>query len=130
MAPSLLTTSDGTWSDASLSPHGTETIQRTRYRFSAIDNKRSLEYCCPYHASKQAKLGQRQTGTDRDTVKLPRESERKSLVELNPDLFPPIRKSMGSVYLAMLDEFGSDKPYKKGGKGRQEPPVKRISTAQ
>jgi hypothetical protein len=72
-----------------------------------------------------------ETGTesDRDTVKLPRESERKSLVELNPDLFPPIRKSMGSVDLAMLDEFGSDKPYKKGGNGRQEPLVKRISTA-
>ena len=46
------------------------------------------------------------TESDRDTVKLPRESERKSLVDLNPDLFPPIRKSMGSVDLAMLDEFG------------------------
>jgi len=72
-----------------------------------------------------------ETGTesDSDTVKLPRESERKSLVDLNPDLFPPIRKSMGSVDLAMLDELGSDKPYKKGGKGRHEPPVKRISIA-
>ena len=72
-----------------------------------------------------------ETGTesDRDTVKLPRESEGKSLVDLNPDLFPPIRKSMESVDLVMLDEFGSDKPYKKGGKSRQKPPVKRISTA-
>ena len=63
MARSHLTTSDGTWSDASLSPHGTETIRRIRYRFSAIDNKRSLEDCCHYHASKQAKLGQSQTET-------------------------------------------------------------------
>ena len=57
------------------------------------------------------------TETDRDTVKLPRESERKSLAELNPDLFLQIRKTMGSVDLAMLDEFGSNKPYKKGRKG-------------
>jgi hypothetical protein len=66
------------------------------------------------------------TESDRDTVKLPGEPERKSLVDLNPELFPPMRQTMGSVDLAMLDEFGSDKPYKKGGKGRQEPPVKRI----
>jgi hypothetical protein len=52
------------------------------------------------------------TETDRDTVKLPRESERKSLVDLNPELFPPMRSTMGSVDLAMLDEFGSKKPYK------------------
>ena len=49
------------------------------------------------------------TETDRDTVKLPRESERKSLAELNPDLFPRTRKTMGSVDLAMLNEFGSNK---------------------
>jgi hypothetical protein len=51
-------------------------------------------------------------GGYRDTVKLPRESERKSLVDLNPELFPPMRSTMGSVDLAMLDEFGSKKPYK------------------
>ena len=64
------------------------------------------------------------TESDRDTVKLPRESERKSLVDLNPELFPPMRQTMGSVDLAMLDEFGSKKPYKKGGKQAQ-----RASTA-
>ena len=37
-----------------------------------------------------------------------------ALVELNPDLFPPVRKTMGGVDLTMLDEFGSNNPYKKG----------------
>ena len=63
MAPSHSTTSDETWSDASFSPHGTGTTQRRRYRFSAIDNKRSLEDYCHYHASQQVRLGQRQTET-------------------------------------------------------------------
>ena len=55
------------------------------------------------------------TESDKDTVKLPRESERKTLVDLNPELFPPMRQTMGSVDLALLDEFGSKTPYKKGG---------------
>jgi hypothetical protein len=59
------------------------------------------------------------TESDKDTVKLPRESEQKSLVDLNPELFPPMRHSMESVDLAMLDEFGSKKSYKKGGKQAQ-----------
>jgi len=66
------------------------------------------------------------TETDIDTVKLPSDPVRKSLVELNLDQFPPVRRAMGSVDLTMLDEFGSDK---KMGKGRQEPPGHRISTA-
>ena len=47
------------------------------------------------------------TETDIDTVKLPRDPVKKTLVELNPDQFLPVRRAMGSVDLAMLDEFGS-----------------------
>ena len=59
-------------------------------------------------------LSPRATGTetDIDTVTLPRDPVRKSLVGLNLDQFRPVRRDMGSLDLTMLDEFESNKPYK------------------
>jgi len=51
------------------------------------------------------------TETDIDTVTLPRDPVRKSLVGLNLDQFRPVRRDMGSLDLTMLDEFESNKPW-------------------
>ena len=79
MAPSHLTTPGGKWSDANSSPHGTRTTRRTQFRISAIGNKRSLEDCCPYHASQQARRVQRQTETLDETIRTIQIVEEKEL---------------------------------------------------
>jgi len=50
-------------------------------------------------------------------VELPSEPSKKTLAQLNPENLPPVRESIVTMDLTMLDEFGTDKPYKKGGKG-------------
>ena len=55
--------------------------------------------------------------------KLPREPTKKTLAQLNPDHFPPVRNSIGTMDLTILDKFGTNKPYRKGVKD-QNPSVK------
>ena len=116
MAPSRLTMERRKFSPARDADHPAYTVPNLSHRQQAVvGGLLSLS---------RVPTSEEGTESDRDTFKLPREPERKSLVDLNPELFPPMRHTMGSVDLAMLDEFGSRKPYKKGGKQTQ-----RASTA-
>ena len=58
------------------------------------------------------------TEADLETATLP---AKKTLAQLNPDHFPPVRQSIGTMDLTLLDEFGTDKPYKKGGRSTVTP---------
>ena len=60
-----------------------------------------------------------ESGTEEDieTVALPIEPVKNTLAQLNPEKFPPVHNSIGTMDLTMLDGFGTDKPYKKGEKG-------------
>ena len=60
-----------------------------------------------------------------ETVKLPREPARKTLAQLNPENFPPMRNSIDTMDLTLLDKVGTDKPYKKGVKD-QYPSVLKL----
>jgi len=70
------------------------------------------------------------TEAELETAKLPREPAKKTLAQLNPDHFPPARKSIGTMDLSMLDEFGTDKPYKKAGRVTVPPNTKTTPAAQ
>ena len=61
-------------------------------------------------------------------MKLPREPAKKTLEKLHH--FPPVRKSIGTMDLTLLDEFGRDKRYKKGGRVPVYPCPKTTPAAQ
>ena len=70
------------------------------------------------------------TETDLETATLPREPAKKTLAQLNPGHFSPVRQSIGTMDLTLLDEFGTDKPYKKGGRVTVTPHPKTTPAAQ